>query len=119
MKKVLLVLAIALFGFTANAQTIDGKSFDSLDQEFVQIVGMAKLMSNKVKITINFGQENKIFSGKDDGTIYNKEGKKMVFNTMIDALNFMHSVGYEYEDSYALTVGNQNVLHYLLRKVRN
>jgi hypothetical protein len=35
---------------------------------------------------------------------------------MVDALNFMSANGYEFVDSYAITVSNRNVYHYLLKK---
>jgi len=35
---------------------------------------------------------------------------------MIDALNFMSKNEYEFVQAYALTVGNQNVYHYLMKK---
>jgi len=38
---------------------------------------------------------------------------------MIDALNFMNDNGYDFESAYALTIGNQNVYHFLLRKNNN
>jgi len=47
--------------------------------------------------------------------VQDANGKKKKFNTMIDALNFMHSMGYEYVDAYAITLGNQNVYHSILR----
>ena len=34
---------------------------------------------------------------------------------MIDALNFMNDNGYDFEGAYALTIGNQNVYHFLLK----
>ena len=87
--------------------------------EFVQILGRAKRMNpNKVAITINFGQESKFWSSKDDGFIVDSDGKKHVFYTMIDALNYMHSHGYEYVDSNVVATGQQNVYQYLLRKVK-
>lgn len=115
MKK-LIIIAVLMFGMTTTAQTVNGFTFEEIDQEFVQIVGTAKLMSNRVNITINFGQENKVWNSKDDGIILDASGKKKKFNTMIDALNFMHSMGYDYVDAYAITLGNQNVYHYLLRR---
>ena len=35
---------------------------------------------------------------------------------MIDALNFMTTNGYKFEQAYAVTIGNTNVYHYLLSK---
>ena len=48
-----------------------------------------------------------------------KDGKKLVFNSMIDALNFWNENGYEFIDANAMAVGNVNVYHYLLRNTNN
>jgi hypothetical protein len=71
-----------------------------------------------VTIEIDFGQENKLFSSNKDTRIRDENGKNMIFNSMIDALNFMTKNGYEFVQAYAFAVGNQNVFHNLLRKKR-
>ncbi len=43
----------------------------------------------------------------------------VIFNSMIDALNFMTKNGFEFVDAYAITVDNQNVYHYLLKNNKN
>jgi len=73
-------------------------------------------MSNKVTIAIDFGQENKFFSVKDDGRITDETGKPLILNSMIDALNFLSKYGYEFVDAYCITTQGQNVYHWLLRK---
>ena len=35
---------------------------------------------------------------------------------MVDAMNFMGRLGWRYEDSYVITIANQNVIHWLLSK---
>ena len=81
----------------------------------MQIVGTSKMLSTKVNINIDFGQENKFFTGNDT-QVKDENGKLMVFNSMVDALNFFGNYGYEFEQAYAITVGGQNVYHYLMRK---
>ena len=41
-------------------------------------------------------------------------GKPKVFNSMVDALNYMGSMGWNFEQAYVITMGNQNVYHFLL-----
>lgn len=98
-----------------TAQSINGVPLDSIDVEYVQIVGTSKLFSNKVTIQIDFGQEDKVWVQKDT-QIKGKNGELLVFNSKIDALNFMSANGYLYVDDYAITMGNTNVYHYLLRR---
>ena len=118
MKKIIILsvlLTVAML--SVNAQTINDIPIQDIDVEFVQIVGTAKMMNpNKVTIAVNFGQENKVFSGKDDGIIKDETGNKVVFFTMIDALNFMSTNGYDFVDAYTVTIGQSNVYHYLLKK---
>ena len=43
-----------------------------------------------------------------------EEGKKIKFNSMIDALNYMGKFGWDFEQAYAVSMGNTNVYHFLL-----
>lgn len=117
MKKQLLFIAICvLFSFGASSQTVNDIPVKDIDVDYVQIVGTSKLFSNKLTIEIDFGQENKVFKDKDT-RVKDENGKNMVFNSMVDALNFMTKNGYEFVQAYAFAVGtNQNIYHYLLRK---
>ncbi len=117
MKHILLILLISLLGLSpVTSQTINDVPIKDIDVEYVQIVGTSKLFSNKVTIEIDFGQVDKLFSSDKDTRVKDADGKNMVFNSMIDALNFMTKNGYEFVHAYAITVSNQNVYHYLLRK---
>lgn len=116
MKKVLL-LAIALFTISfAKAQTVNGVPLKDIQVEYVQIVGTSKLLSPKLTIEIDFGQVNSYWTNKDTQML-DEKGKKIEFNSMIDALNFMSANGYDFVSSYAVSVSqSQNVYHYLLRR---
>lgn len=82
---------------------------------YCQIVGTQKFLNpNKVTIEIDFGDEKSYWKDnrlKDEAT-----GKVKVFNSMIDALNMMGKDGWEFVQAYAITVGQQNVYHYLMRR---
>ncbi len=117
MKKLLAtILIVTVSIISANAQTVNDIPIKDIDVEYVQIVGTAKLLSNKLTINIDFGQENKLFSSDRDTRIKDVNGKNMVFNSMIDALNFMTRNGYEFVQAYTVVVANQNVYTYLLRR---
>lgn len=114
--KIIFTIAFTLITLTtAFSQTVNGKPISEIDVEYVQIVGTGKLLSQKVIIDIDFGQEDKLFSFKDT-QVKDKNGELKTFNSMIDALNFMSENGYEFVSAYALTIGTQNVYHYLLKK---
>jgi len=123
MRTFILIGFCCLGFFKVSAQSESMKYFvnktplDSMKAEYVQIVGTSKLLSTKLTIEIDFGQFDNLFKASDT-QLLDSNGKKVDLNSMIDALNFMVSQGYEYVNSYALTVGNQNVYHYLLRKIK-
>ena len=110
-----LTLILSFYSALGFGQTVNGIPMNEIDVEYVQIVGTGKIFSNKVTIEIDFGQENKVFNNKDT-QIIDKNVKLVAFNSMIDALNFMSANGYEFVTAYAVTISNQNVYHYLLRK---
>ncbi len=104
-------------GLTSSfAQTINGKSIEEIEVEYIQIVGTSKLFSKKVTIQIDFGQSVKFLSTGKETQIKDVNGKLQKFNSMIDALNFSDNYGYEFVQAYAFAVGNQNVYHYLMKK---
>jgi hypothetical protein len=116
MRKVFVIttLLLALSGFS---QTVNDIPLKDIDVEYVQIVGTSKFLSSKVTIELDFGQRTKFFSTGKETRVKDENGKMIEFNSMIDALNFMSSNGYEFVNAYAITMGgNQNVYHYLLRK---
>ena len=116
MKKSIIALCL-LSGFTfqLNGQTINDVPMKDINIPYVQIVGRSKFLSTKLTIEIDFGQADKLWTNKEF-QVRDENGKKMEFNTMIDALNFMSKNGYEFVQAYAFAVENQNVYHYLLRK---
>lgn len=116
MKKLLLTLTL-LFSFAGFAQTINGIPIQNLDVEYLQIIGSSVYMSSKVKISIDIGQRTKLMSSNNDtARLKDKNGEVLVFNSIIDALNFMAGYGYEFVQSNILVEGGQNVFYYLMKK---
>jgi hypothetical protein len=99
----------------ARAQTVNGIPIAEIETEYALIVGISKFLSTKVNIEIEFGQHNKAWNNKDTQLI-GEDGKPLTLNSMVDALNFMSQYNYEFLQAYAITVGNQNVYHYLMKK---
>lgn len=86
-----------------------------LGYDYCQILGKSKFLSKKVNIIIDYGQELD-WLHQYEFIIDNSTGKKAVFNSMVDALNFMSKLGWEFVNAYVITVGGQNVYHYLLKR---
>lgn len=43
------------------------------------------------------------------------QGKPIKFESMIDAMNYMSSKGWSFVDAYAITSGNKNVYHWIMK----
>ena len=84
---------------------------------YCELLGTAKLLSNKVTVSVDFGQERKFF---DSQTLVDENGQAIVFNSMVDAMNRMAELGWEFEQAYVVTIGGgttaSNVYHWLLSK---
>ena len=116
MKATFLTILLCVIGLSNSfSQTVNGVPLKDVDVEYVQIIGHQKFMSTKVIIDIDFGQRNSIWTGKDT-QLRDENGKKLVLNSMIDALNFMTANGYEFIQANFFSVSNQNAYHYLLKK---
>ena len=117
MKKFLLVFAVAAFSGAVFAQTEFAQTENDLKPyAYCELVGTGRLMSTKVNVDIDFGQSTKLFSSNNKSRILDENGKPRKFNSMVDALNFMGSDGWEFVQAYVVTSGNQNVYRWLLRK---
>ena len=102
---------MATMAFTANAQQ---------HKVYCELVGTQQLFSKKVTIAVDFGQEQKFMSNNQ---LVDETGNKIIFNSMVDAMNFMGELGWEFEQAYVVTHGmgktSQNVYHWLLSRYIN
>ena len=83
---------------------------------FCELLGTGKLFSNKVTVTVDFGQETSFWLGASNQYLVDDNGKAIKFNSMVDAMNYMGKRGWEFEQAYVVTISNQNVYHWLLSK---
>jgi hypothetical protein len=112
MKRILLLL-VALCPLLCMAQT--DTTSTAPHEQYCMVVASTKFMSTKVNITVDFGQETKLFSFKDQ-RLKDQEGKIITFNSVIDALNYMSTQGWLFVNAYVITVSSQNIYHYVMRK---
>lgn len=111
--KCLALFALLLTTTAVFAQS-SGNGTTKQTEQYCLVVGTARLMSTKVNITVDYGQETKFFG--DKGAIKDEAGNLQKFNSVIDALNYMNSQGWEFVNAYVISVGGQNVYHYLMRR---
>lgn len=110
MKKIIalagLILALCLH---SNLYSQENKDIYS----YCQLVGTSNLLGTKVTVVIDYGQERK---WNRDNRLKTESGEVIKFNSMIDAFNFMALRGWEHVQAYAVTIGNSNVYHHLLKR---
>jgi metal-dependent amidase/aminoacylase/carboxypeptidase family protein len=80
---------------------------------YCEIIGHGNLIGTKVKVEIDFGEDQNYF---EKNWIKNKEGEKVTFNSMIDALNYMSHRGWSLHSTMGVTHGNKNVYHFIMYK---
>lgn len=84
---------------------------------YCEIMGTQKgLFSRKVTVTIDFGQKVSFWKAASDSKIVDENGNDIVFNSMVDAMNFLGHCGWNFQQAYVVTVGESNVYHWLLYK---
>ena len=99
MKKIfILVVGIFLIGATAFAQekVKNGEPY----KVYCEIIGQSHSLSNKVDVELDFGQASKFWTG--DRSLYDENGKKIKFNSMLDAANYMGHRGWDLEIAYPI-----------------
>lgn len=110
MKKLLLFVVLAFASMMVNAQERPHKVY-------AELLGESNLMRTKVTISIDFGQEISFWQQHAQKQLVDAQGREMKFNSMVDAMNYMGTLGWEFEQAYVVTVGQQNVYHWLMSKV--
>lgn len=99
--------------FIAYSQTENGTTKSA----YAELLGYQKgIFSKKVTVSIDFGQKVSFWKQCSDDKIVDENGKDVVFNSMVDAMNFMGKRGWKFVQAYVVTEGNQNVYHWLLSK---
>lgn len=111
MKKSLLLLVILFTIKVVLAQDVLQPK-----EAFCQIVGIYQLLSDQLTIEIDYGDYLPVGKNRE---LTDDEGRKLQFNSMMHALNFMNAHGWEYIDAYVVTRSNTNIYHYTLKKPFN
>ena len=99
---------------------VEGININELeDVVYCQVVATGKMFSNKVKINIDYGQEQKFF-GKKNSRVTGNDGKEIKFNSLFAAINYMGKNGWKFVHAYPITIdtgfGASNVYHYTFEK---
>jgi hypothetical protein len=109
MKKGFITSFILLVSLATSAQ-----SDTSLIEQYCQVIATPRLLSNKVTIAIDFGEEKSIWK---DSRIKTYDGKLKKFNTVIDALNYMGKDGWTFINAFPVRNGNDEIYHFAFKKL--
>ena len=109
MKRKILILALILIAVNCYSQPVVKRT-----EEYCLVLAMQKFMSPKLTIYVDYGQERSYW--KDTRERDSTTGKVAVYESVVDALNYMNGKGWMFVNAYAITTGNQNVYHYLMRR---
>ncbi len=107
--KQLFIVTILFCSFCAYCQTDTSKI-----EQYCQVIATPRLLSNKVTIDIDFGEEKVFFT---DERLRTEEGKVKKFNTIIDALNYMGRNGWVFINAYPVHLANTEIFHYAFKKI--
>lgn len=82
---------------------------------YCNVMGYSFFGFGKVKVQLDMG-DYKYSSSRSYDSIYEENGKKKKFNTMMEVLNFMGERGWKVIGTYYITEGKSHVIHYLMEK---
>jgi len=109
MKKIVIISIALLNSFVSNAQTDS-----STAEQYCQVIATPRLLSNKVTIDIDFGDEKSFWR---DNRLKTDAGKLKKFNTIIDAMNYMGREGWVFINAYPVITGATTIYHFAFKKL--
>lgn len=115
MKKIIFILSIGLLivlSLSSKAQS-SADSTHLSPYVFCELIGSSDI-NTKTKVVVDFGLDHP--NRKEKRLVDEQTGKIKVFNSMIDALNFMSIKGWEFVQAYVTMDGKDSITHWLLKK---
>ncbi len=107
MKQFFLALAISFLALTsAKAQVVvDGVNINNLEEvNMIRMIAQERFLSNKVTIFIDYGQTITFAARSRMEVIDPRDGKRVRFNSVMHAVNFLIANGWEYTEAMVLPV---------------
>jgi len=109
MKRILAIGIFVLSTLISNAQSDTSKV-----EQYCQVIATPRLLSSKVTIDIDFGEEKSFWR---DTRLKTDGGKLRKFNTVIDAINYMGSEGWIFINAYPVRMGQTEIYHFAFKKL--
>ncbi len=108
MKSVLIISLVLFFSIVTKAQTDTSKV-----EQYCQLIVTQRLLSNKVTIDIDFGEEKSFWK---DTRLKTYDGKFKKFNTIIDAMNYMGKEGWVFINAFPVHWGESEIYHFAFKR---
>jgi hypothetical protein len=108
MKKIFIISLVLFSSRSSFAQANNSKV-----EQYCQIIATPRLLSNRVTIDIDFGEEKSIWR---DNRLKTYDGRLRKFNTVIDALNYMGKDGWIFINAYPVSIGGTVIYHFAFKK---
>jgi hypothetical protein len=107
--------AVALFMIWDEDSRAQDTAAIKRTEEYAEMVATQKFLSNKVTIVIDYGQIMKLWS---DNRVKTEEGKAASFNSVVDAMNYMNSQGWEFVNAFPISDGGGGgkTYHFFFRR---
>jgi hypothetical protein len=109
MKKFIIITTVLLISIVSNAQTDTSKV-----EQYCQLIVTQRLLSNKVTIDLDFGEEKSFWK---DTRLKTSDGKIKKFNTVIDAMNYMGTAGWIFINAYPVRMAESEIYHFAFKKL--
>jgi hypothetical protein len=108
MKKAVIIAIVLMSSIVSVAQSDTSKV-----EQYCQVIATPKLLSNRVTIDIDFGEEKSFWR---DTRLKTDGGKIRKFNTIIDALNYMGKEGWIFINAFPVRMGEIEIYHFAFKK---
>jgi hypothetical protein len=108
MKKIFIISLVILSSRPSFAQADKFKV-----EQYCQIIATPRLLSNRVTIDIDFGEEKRV---RRDNRLKTYDGKLRKFNSVIDALNYMGKDGWIFINAYPVSISGTVIYHFAFKK---
>lgn len=109
LKRKFIVLSMVLL----YATCIHAQRDTSKVEQYCQLMVTQRILSNKVTIDIDYGEEKSYWK---DSRLTGSDGKFKKFNTIIDAMNYMGQAGWVFISAYPVHIGSTEIFHFAFKK---
>lgn len=111
MKTLTISLLLACASLAGHAQQ-PGSPAPVRTEEYCQLQAFNKF-NGKVILSVDYGQQQKLLGLN---IFRNAQGQPIEFNSVIDALNWLNTQGWEFVNAYVTVDGGSSTSYYVLRR---